>query len=79
MSELSFSTPLLVKQGEAGILEGFASTFGTGPDLSNDVVSRGAFLESLKQHKAQGTRHKAQEQGYFGLLSSLRLWQSEIT
>ena len=39
----------------AGQFEGYASTFGGDPDLQGDVIARGAFAQSLADHKAAGT------------------------
>lgn len=41
---------------QPGEFVGFASTFGGEPDSYGDVIAPGAFTESLKKHKAAGTR-----------------------
>lgn len=56
MSEFLYSLPLATKSAEAGIVEGYASTFGGEPDLKGDIILPGAFANSLAQHKANGTR-----------------------
>lgn len=40
---------------EAGVIEGYASTFGGAPDSYGDVVMPGAFANSLARHKREGT------------------------
>jgi len=40
---------------EAGVIEGYASTFGGAPDSYGDVVEPGAFAKSLARHKREGT------------------------
>lgn len=40
---------------EAGVIEGWASTFGGAPDAYGDVVVPGAFADSLVRHKREGT------------------------
>ncbi len=40
---------------EAGMIEGYGSTFGGEPDSYGDVVMPGAFADSLKAHMAAGT------------------------
>jgi HK97 family phage prohead protease len=40
---------------EAGVIEGYGSTFGGAPDSYGDVVMPGAFTESLVTHKRAGT------------------------
>jgi len=40
---------------EAGVIEGYGSTFGGEPDSYGDVILPGAFAESLVRHKRQGT------------------------
>jgi len=34
--------------GEAGVIEGYASTFGGGPDSYGDIIAAGAFTKTLK-------------------------------
>ncbi|MDD2869739.1 phage major capsid protein [Neomegalonema sp.] len=46
--EVKFST------SEAGLLSGYASVFGGEPDSYGDIIARGAFTASLRQHKAAG-------------------------
>lgn len=41
--------------GDAGEIEGYASTFGGEPDSYGDIVMPGAFAESLVKHKRLGT------------------------
>lgn len=40
---------------DAGVIEGYGSTFGGEPDSYGDVVLPGAFSESLVKHKRSGT------------------------
>ena len=40
---------------DAGVIEGYGSTFGGEPDSYGDVVLPGAFAESLVKHKRAGT------------------------
>lgn len=40
---------------EAGLIEGYGSTFGGEPDSYGDVILRGAFKDSIGEHKAAGT------------------------
>lgn len=44
-----------IKAKPSGLIEGYASTFGGGPDRQGDIVSKGAFARTLSEHKAQGT------------------------
>lgn len=43
---------------KTGEIEGYGSTFGGEPDSVGDVVTKGAFSDSLKAHKAKGTMPK---------------------
>lgn len=49
----SFSLQLKAA-GEDGTVEGYGSVFGV-KDNYDDVISKGAFVESLKQHRSEGT------------------------
>lgn len=40
---------------EAGVIEGYGSTFGGEPDSYGDVILAGAYSESLVKHKRAGT------------------------
>ncbi len=40
--------------GDDGTVEGYGSVFGV-PDKYDDVIAKGAFVQSLKDHKAAGT------------------------
>ena len=40
---------------DAGVIEGYGSTFGGEPDSYGDVVMPGAFTDSLVKHKRSGT------------------------
>lgn len=40
---------------DAGVIEGYGSTFGGAPDLGGDVVLPGAFADTLAEHKRKGT------------------------
>lgn len=40
---------------EAGVIEGYGSTFGGEPDSYGDVIMPGAYAESLVRHKRAGT------------------------
>ena len=56
MNDLRYSLPLEMKaSGDAGTIEGYASTFGGPPDWHGDIVVPGAFTETLLEHKAAGT------------------------
>lgn len=56
MTDLRYSLPLELKAaGPTGVIEGYASTFGGPPDWHGDIVSPGAFTETLSEHKAAGT------------------------
>jgi len=44
-----------VDDGEAGTIEGYASTFGGAPDLVGDIIAPGAFADSLSKHRREGT------------------------
>lgn len=54
------SQPLmrLKKLGDAGEIEGYASTFGGEPDSYGDVIAPGAYADSLAWHKARGSAPK---------------------
>jgi HK97 family phage prohead protease len=58
MENLRYSLPLLeLKAAEqAGVIEGYGSTFAGPPDLHGDQIEAGAFSESLAEHEAAGTR-----------------------
>lgn len=43
------------RAGEAGEIEGYASTFGGEPDSYGDVIEAGAFADTIAAHKAAGT------------------------
>lgn len=43
------------KADEAGVIEGYGSTFGGDPDSYGDVIVPGAYAESLVKHKRAGT------------------------
>lgn len=43
---------------ETGEFEGYGSTFGGEPDSYGDVIAKGAYKETLKEHKAKGTMPK---------------------
>ena len=43
---------------ETGEFEGYGSTFDSEPDSYGDVIAKGAFSESLEQHKARGSMPK---------------------
>lgn len=54
---LRYSLPLECKaSGSAGILEGYASTFGPPADAFGDVIRQGAFKKSLNEHQAAQSR-----------------------
>jgi HK97 family phage prohead protease len=40
---------------DAGVIEGYGSTFGGPPDLGGDIVMPGAFVDSLAEHRRKGT------------------------
>lgn len=40
---------------DAGVFEGYASTFGGSPDSYGDVIAPGAFSDSLSKHRQDGT------------------------
>jgi HK97 family phage prohead protease len=39
---------------DQGVIEGYGSTFGGAPDLGNDVVAPGAFVDSLAEWRRKG-------------------------
>lgn len=41
-----------------GEFEGYGSTFGGAPDSYGDIVVKGAYLDSLQQHRARGSMPK---------------------
>lgn len=43
-----------LKEGENGVVEGYASTWTKTPDSYGDIVIKGAFTETLKKRKATG-------------------------
>lgn len=43
-----------LKEGENGIVEGYASTWTKTPDSYGDIVIKGAFTDTLKKRKATG-------------------------
>ena len=43
-----------LKEGENGIVEGYASTWTKTPDSYGDIVIKGAFADTLKKRKASG-------------------------
>ncbi|MFV1505001.1 HK97 family phage prohead protease [Phaeobacter sp. JH20_09] len=43
---------------DTGEFEGYGSIFGGEPDAHGDIVVRGAYTETLKEHKAKGTMPK---------------------
>ena len=43
---------------KSGEFEGYGSTFGGEPDSYGDVVAKGAYAESLADHRAKGTMPK---------------------
>ena len=43
-----------LKEGENGVVEGYASTWTKTPDSYGDIVIKGAFEEALKKRKATG-------------------------
>jgi len=57
MSDLRFSVPLMETKAvePAGLLEGLASTFGPPADLAGDIIVKGCFEQSLKDHAEQGS------------------------
>ncbi len=40
---------------DAGVIEGYGSTFGGEPDSYGDVVVKGAYSDSIARHKREGT------------------------
>lgn len=43
-----------LKEGENGVVEGYASTWTKTPDSYGDIVIKGAFADTLKKRKATG-------------------------
>lgn len=43
-----------LKEGENGVVEGYASTWTKTPDSYGDIVIKGAFTDTLKKRKATG-------------------------
>lgn len=54
-AEMDFLCELKADDEEEGVFEGLASTFGGQPDSFGDVVARGAFRQSLSEHRESGT------------------------
>jgi HK97 family phage prohead protease len=54
---------------EEGSFEGYASTFGGAPDSYGDIITPGAFAESLAKHRREGTMPMM----FFGHQSSAEL------
>lgn len=55
---LQFSRGIEIKRtdvSDKGTFAGYASTFGGLPDRAGDVIARGAFGKSLKEHQAAGS------------------------
>lgn len=52
---LSPAISLEIKAEASGFIQGYASTFGGKPDYAGDVVTKGAFLRTLAEHKANGS------------------------
>ena len=44
--------------GDKGEFTGYASTFGGEPDSYGDVIAKGAYTDSLKDHSSKGTMPK---------------------
>jgi HK97 family phage prohead protease len=59
MNQKNFTAKLEIKaiDTESGIFEGYASVFGV-QDSDGDVILKGAFADSLKEHEAKGTMPK---------------------
>lgn len=56
MTALRFTPPLFETRSEpSGRIEGMASTFGGPVDSYGDVIQRGAFADSLTEHKGRGS------------------------
>lgn len=58
MTEVRHSIPLAVKfssASQAGEFIGYASTFGGEPDAYGDIVARGAFTDTIAEHRSKGT------------------------
>ena len=51
----TISFGLEIKRLNEREFEGYGSTFGGEPDLGGDIIARGAFTETLADHKARGT------------------------
>lgn len=45
----------LKAMADTGEFEGYASTFGGAPDSYGDVITPGAFIDSLTEHRRKGT------------------------
>lgn len=41
--------------GSSGLIRGYGSTFGGEPDSYGDIIVKGAFAETISEHKAKGT------------------------
>ena len=57
MTHLCYSALSLDTKADelAGLISGMASTFGLPADLAGDVIVKGAFSETLRQHQEQGS------------------------
>lgn len=52
------SSPLEFKfatDDATGLVRGYASTFGGNPDAYGDVIAKGAYSRTLREHRAQGS------------------------
>jgi len=58
--QLAMAAPLLDIKAlkDSGEFEGYGSTFGGEPDSYGDVIAAGAYTESLREHKSNGTMPK---------------------
>jgi HK97 family phage prohead protease len=52
MERKAFRFHLKAASDDTGVIEGWASTYGPGPDLGGDIVAPGAFTQSIAQQGA---------------------------
>lgn len=56
MAQRPYSFELKSIDDKSGTFSGYASTFNGDPDSYGDVITRGAFGESLREHERKGSR-----------------------
>jgi len=56
MAQRPYNFELKSIDDKSGVFSGFASTFHDVPDSYGDVIARGAFSDSLREHERKGSR-----------------------